>query len=111
MSIEKADQNGHTPVEPNPSFFSCIFITFFRRIFDPGNLNLSDSIQTGDQPRITAKLKKNNQNPRRNKLFSPLPRCPGKGGGSGQVVIWTRSPAKYEQISKILAPLEPRGSI
>ena len=45
------------------------------------------------------------------KVFPPVPRCPGKGGGLGQIVIWTRSPAKYEQISKSLAPLEPRGSI
>ena len=45
------------------------------------------------------------------KLIPPLPRCPGKGGGLGQMVFWTKTPAKYEQISKILAPLEPRGSI
>ena len=85
--------------------------TFFAGFSTQKTQNLSDSIQTGDQPRINAKLKKNNKKSTNKKLIPPLPRCPGKGGGLGQVVIWTKIPAKYEQISKIRAPLEPRGSI
>ena len=60
MSIEKADQNGHTPVEPNRSFFSCIFRTFFSPIVpcQIGTSEIRDFLATRRLCRCTGSQKR-----------------------------------------------------